>query len=68
MNEFNDETNNFSNDMYYKYKFDLMNKTSDKVDYDLVFKLHKTNDMWVLEQPDRETLEKLNGFYKYEND
>ena len=68
MNEFNDETNNFSNDMYYKYKFDLMNKTSDKFDYDLVFKLHKTNDMWVLEQPDRETLEKLNGFYKYEND
>ena len=38
------------------------------MDYDITFKLVKKDKEWVLQTPDRVTLEKIHGLYNYEND
>lgn len=68
MNEFYDNDNMFDENLYYKYKIENMSKVSDKMDYDITFKLVKKDKEWVLQTPDRVTLEKIHGLYNYEND
>lgn len=67
MNEFYNEDDMFDDNIYYKYKIENMSKISDKVDYDIVFKLKKKEKEWILQTPDRVTLEKIHGLYNYEN-
>lgn len=67
MDEFYDEDNMFDENLYYKYKIENMSKISDKVEYDIVFKLEKQDNEWILQTPDRVTLEKIHGLYNYEN-
>lgn len=65
---FNDENNIFDNDSYNNYKLNEMLKTNDTVNYDVTFNLEKKDNEWVIQNPDRVTLEKLHGLYNYEND
>ena len=64
--EFNDETGMFSNDLYNKFRLGEMLKTNNQVDYEIIFKLYKKDNMWYLENPDEDTLLKLNGLYNYQ--
>ena len=68
MNEHVDEFNNingiFDNDKYNTYRLDNLLKTNDTTTYEVTFNLKKdTNGNWILSNPSREVLEKLNGFY-----
>ena len=55
-------------DSYTKYRLEEMLKMSDTVDYEIKIHLNKENDEWVIQNPDRETLEKIHGLYDYENE
>ena len=66
MTEFYDGDGIFSNDLFNKYKINKMINAEDRIDYEIKFYLDKKNDEWILESPDRETLEKINGLYKYD--
>lgn len=65
--EFNDSNGIFSNDLFNSYRLNQLNNTKERIDYDVTFYLDKKNGEWVLQNPDKETLEKINGFYDYEN-
>lgn len=64
---FNDVNNIFNEEKYETYKIQQMLKTNDKVDYEIEFYLNKKDNTWELENPDRITLEKIHGFYNYDN-
>lgn len=69
LNENNDKflTNGtYDNNLYDEYKLNNMLNTTEKVSYEITFKLNKKNKEWVLENPDRTTLEKIHGLYNYE--
>ena len=51
-----------------KYNIENMSKVSDKMDYDMAFKLVKKDKKWVLQTPDRVTLEKIPVLHNYVND
>ncbi len=68
LEEFNDSNGNFDNDIYNKYRLGEMLKTKDTIEYEITFNLNKTDDEWILQEPDRETLEKIHGLYNYSND
>ena len=55
------------NEKYTKYKLEEMKKTTETVDFELEFYLTKENGTWLVEEPDRITLEKIHGFYNYES-
>ncbi len=64
LNEFNDMNGFFSNDIYNTFRLGELLKATDTISYELVFNLKKdTNGNWVLENPNREMLEKINGLY-----
>ncbi len=65
-NEFMDDTGVYSEGLFNKYRIDKMFKTNEKVSYEIDFYLNKTNDEWVIEAPDRISLEKIHGLYNYE--
>ena len=65
-NEFYDDSNQFSEELFNKYRLNQMLNTNDTVDYEVNFYLNKVNGEWVLETPDRTTLEKIHGMYNYE--
>jgi len=52
---------------YNKYKLDKMLSTNETVDYEVEFYLNKKNGTWLIEEPDRITLEKIHGLYNYES-
>ena len=66
LNEFSDSDGVFSNDLYNTYRINQLLNAKDKVDYEIKFYLDRKNDEWVLRNPERETLEKINGLYKYD--
>ena len=45
-----------------------MLNTNEKINYEVTFNLNKKDGEWVLENPDRTTLEKIHGLYNYENE
>ena len=45
-----------------------MLKMNDTVDYEIKIHLNKEDDEWIIQNPDRETLEKIHGLYDYENE
>lgn len=51
---------------YLEYKLDKMKDAKDTISYNIVFKVHKTDGKWQVEQPNEETLEKIHGIYNYE--
>ena len=68
MDEFYKTDNTFDNDLYDEYRLGKMLETKDTVSYEMTFNLYKKNDDWMIEEPDRIMLEKLNGLYDYSND
>lgn len=55
-------------DSYAKYRLEEMLKMNDTVDYEIKIHLNKDDGEWVIQNPDRETLEKIHGLYDYENE
>ena len=55
-------------DSYTKYRLEEMLKMNDTVDYEIKIRLNKEDDEWIIQNPDRETLEKIHGLYDYENE
>lgn len=64
--EFIDENGVYSENKYNTYRLNEMIKTNDKVSYELDFYLNKVNDEWIIESPDRVSLEKIHGLYNYD--
>ena len=65
-NEFNDENGMFNNELYNTFRINKLLEENNKVDYEIVFNLDKKDTEWILRNPDRDTLEKINGLYKYD--
>jgi hypothetical protein len=65
-NEFYDDNNQFSEELFNKYRVNGMLTTNTTVNYEVDFYLNKVNGEWILETPDRTTLEKIHGMYNYE--
>lgn len=65
-NEFYDDMNQFSEELFNKYRVNGMLTTNETVNYEVDFYLNKVNGEWILETPDRTTLEKIHGMYNYE--
>lgn len=64
VDEFNDVNGVFDNNLFNTYRLGELLKTNDVTTHEITFYLKKdTNGNWVLENPNKETLEKLNGFY-----
>lgn len=66
--EFYDTDGVFSNDMFNTYRINKLYDANETIDYEIKFYLDKKNNEWILRNPDKETLEKLNGFYNYSED
>ncbi len=66
--EFEDNSGLFDNDLFNKYRLESMINSKDTVEYEIIFKLKKINDIWVLEEPTNEVLLKIHGLYDYKND
>ena len=65
-NEFYDDANQFSEELFNKYRINSMLTTNETVNYEVEFYLNKVNGEWIVETPDRTTLEKIHGMYNYE--
>ena len=64
VSEFNNINGIFDNDKYNSYRLNELLKTNDTTTYEVIFSLKKdSNGNWIMSDPSRETLEKLNGFY-----
>jgi len=62
--DFNDVNGLFDNEKYNTYRLGELLKSKDTTTYEVTFNLKKdSNGNWILENPSRETLEKINGFY-----
>ena len=68
LSEFYDADGVFSNDLFNTYRINKLSIVEDRIDYEIKFYLDKKNDEWILRNPDRITLEKINGFYNYDAD
>ena len=66
-NEFSDVNGIFDNNLFNTYRLNKLNETKERIDYEIKFNLNKNNGEWVVQNPDKDTLEKINGFYDYEN-
>ena len=66
VSEFYNESQEFDNDLYNTYRIEKMQKALDKIDYNIIFKVNKKEGVWILEEPNRDVIEKLNGLYNYD--
>lgn len=64
MEEFNDESGNFSQSKYIDYVIEQLDKTKEKVKYTLDLGLTKINDKWKLDGLDSDTEDKILGIYE----
>lgn len=63
--EFNDESGNYSILKYNDYRLERLKDTKDKVKYTIYLNLTKVNDEWKLNDIDQMTYDKINGVYNY---
>ena len=64
--EFSDINGIFDNNLYNTYRLNQMLNAKDIIDYEITFNLDKVDGEWILNNPDRIMLEKLNGLYNYD--
>ena len=64
MDEFHDESGNFSQSKYIDYVVDQLGKTKEKVKYTLDLGLTKIDDKWKLNGLDSDTEDKILGIYE----
>ena len=67
ISEFYDSDGVFSNDLFNTYRVNKLFNADDRIDYEIEFYLDKKEDEWVLKNPDKTTLEKINGLYNYDS-
>lgn len=66
--EFKDESDNFSNDLFMDYKLDKMQKSNETVEYTIFFKVIKDEDgNYKVTDVTNDDLEKIHGIYNYDN-
>ena len=63
--EFSDVNGMFDNELFNTYRLNQMDNAKDTIDYEITFYLNKKDSQWVLDNPDSDVIEKLNGFYNY---
>lgn len=63
LKDFYNEKNEFDNEKYISHKLNLMMDESSRIDYEIIFYLHKEKGKWVLEQPNDDDLSKIHGIY-----
>ena len=66
--DFQDSNGLFDNDEFNKYRLNQMFNAKDTVDYEIIFYLNKINGEWIMQELDRDSLEKIHGMYNYKND
>ncbi len=67
--EFKDETDTFSNELFMDYKLEKMKMTNDTIEYTINFKVTKDdNGNYKVIDVTNEDLEKIHGIYNYDND
>ncbi|MBR1413933.1 MAG: hypothetical protein IJ574_04635 [Bacilli bacterium] len=64
--EFLDESGNYDASKYMKYRLEKLMDTKDKISYSITFDVKKNNNVWVVEQLDDTSLEKIHGIFNYE--
>ncbi len=63
--EFKDDKGVLSESKYVDYRIDKMKNQKDKVKYTLTFTLTKVDNVWVLDDIDDTTRQKIHGLYAY---
>lgn len=63
--EFNDDTGNYSEALFTRYRLDKLKEAKDTVKYTIDFNLTKENDEWKLDELTEEQESKINGMYTY---
>ncbi len=63
--ELKDEEGNYSEEAYYDYQLEQMEKVEDKVKYTVTFYLTKKDDKWVMDDLSESTKQKIHGIYVY---
>ncbi len=63
--ELKDEEGNYSEEEYYNYQLDQMEKVEDKVKYTVTFYLTKVNNDWVMDELSESNKQKIHGIYIY---
>ena len=59
----------FSNDLFMNYKLDKMKKTTDTVEYNIIFNVTKDDKgNYKVTDLSNSDLEKIHGVYNYDND
>ena len=63
--EFSDINGMIDNNLFNTFRLNKLNNVKDTVDYEISFYLSHKDGEWILQNPDKPTIEKLNGFYNY---
>ncbi len=63
--EIKDEEGNYTDEAYYNYQLDQMEKVEDKVKYTVTFYLTKTANEWKIDDLNESTMQKIHGIYIY---
>lgn len=64
-NQFINENGEYDNNLFLDYKFNQMDKTSEKVTYTIDFKVKKVDGNWQVQDLSDADREKLHGLYAY---
>lgn len=65
LDEFKDENDNLSTSKYIDYRLDLIGKQTQRVKYNITFTLSKVDNVWILDDIDDTTRQKIHGLYAY---
>ena len=63
--DFKDDNGVYSPSKYFDYQLDKLEKASEKVKYNIIFKLNKKDNDWVIEDLDEISKQKIHGIYLY---
>jgi len=63
--EFKDDNGEYSPSKYFDYQLDKFEKADEKVKYNIIFKLTKRNNEWVIDDLDEISKKKIHGIYIY---
>ncbi len=63
--ELKDEEGNYSEEAYYDYQLEQMEKVDETVKYTITFYLTKKDDKWVIDDLSESTKQKIHGIYLY---
>ena len=64
--EFTDDNGEYDNTKYIAYKLKQMKEATETTEYEIEFKVVKTNNNWEVSQLSNDDLEKIHGIYNYE--